>query len=50
MEEVPHIGLSLGRPDSSNLSILNHISQGAKIGDLIAILGTLDLVIPDIDR
>ena len=37
-------------PGFSNLSILNHISQGAKIGDLIAILGTLDLVIPDIDR
>ena len=37
-------------PGLSNLSILNKISQGAKIGDLIAILGTLDLVIPDIDR
>ena len=37
-------------PGFSNLSILDHISRGAKIGDLIAILGTLDLVIPDIDR
>lgn len=37
-------------PGFSNLSILNHMVKGAKIGDLIAAMGTLDLVIPDIDR
>jgi NADH-quinone oxidoreductase subunit D/NADH-quinone oxidoreductase subunit C/D len=37
-------------PGFSNLSTLDHISRGSKIGDLMAIMGTLDLVIPDIDR
>ncbi len=37
-------------PGFSNLSALNHMARGQKIGDLVAIMGTLDLVIPDIDR
>ncbi|RXK58468.1 NADH-quinone oxidoreductase subunit D [Lacibacter luteus] len=37
-------------PGFSNLSILNRMAKGGKIGDLIAAMGTLDLVIPDIDR
>lgn len=37
-------------PGFSNLSVLNHIAKGSKIGDLVAMMGTLDLVIPDIDR
>jgi NADH-quinone oxidoreductase subunit D/NADH-quinone oxidoreductase subunit C/D len=37
-------------PGFSNLSVLDHIVRGSKIGDLIAMMGTLDLVIPDIDR
>ncbi len=37
-------------PGFSNLSALNHMVKGGKIGDLIAAMGTLDLVIPDIDR
>lgn len=37
-------------PGFSNLSAIDHISRGSKIGDLMAIMGTLDLVIPDIDR
>ena len=37
-------------PGFSNLSILDHMIRGGKIGDLIAAMGTLDLVIPDIDR
>ena len=37
-------------PGFSNLSLLNHISVGGKIGDLVATMATLDLVIPDIDR
>jgi NADH-quinone oxidoreductase subunit D len=37
-------------PGFSNLSALNHMAKGNKIGDLVAIMGTIDLVIPDIDR
>ncbi|WP_228850298.1 NADH-quinone oxidoreductase subunit D [Aegicerativicinus sediminis] len=37
-------------PGFSNLSVLNHIAVGSKIADLVAIMATLDLVIPDIDR
>jgi NADH-quinone oxidoreductase subunit D/NADH-quinone oxidoreductase subunit C/D len=37
-------------PGFSNLSVLDNIARGGKIGDLIAMMGTLDLVIPDIDR
>jgi NADH-quinone oxidoreductase subunit D len=37
-------------PGFSNLCVLDHIARGGKIGDLIAMMGTLDLVIPDIDR
>ena len=37
-------------PGFSNLSALDHLSRGQKIADMIAILGSLDLVIPDIDR
>jgi len=37
-------------PGFSNLSALDHMASGAKIGDLMATMGTLDLVIPDIDR
>ena len=37
-------------PGFSNLSVLEHIAKGSILGDLIAMMGTLDLVIPDIDR
>ena len=37
-------------PNFSNLSVLNQISKGFKIADLVAIGGSLDLIIPDIDR
>jgi len=37
-------------PGFSNLSALDHMTRGHKIGDLVAIMGTLDLVIPDLDR
>lgn len=37
-------------PGFSNLSVLNKIATGSKLGDLVAMMGTLDLVIPDIDR
>jgi len=37
-------------PSFSNLSVLDHISRGCKIADLVAIGASMDYVIPDIDR
>ena len=37
-------------PGLSNLSLLNHITVGGKIGDLVASMATIDIVVPDIDR
>lgn len=37
-------------PGFSNLCVLDHMVRNHKIGDLVAAMGTLDLVIPDIDR
>jgi NADH-quinone oxidoreductase subunit D len=37
-------------PNFANLSVLNHLVKGFKIADLISIFGSLDYVIPDIDR
>ncbi len=37
-------------PNFSNLFVLDTIAKGSLIADLIAISGSLDLVIPDIDR
>jgi len=34
----------------SNLFALNNMAKGHKIADLVAIMSTLDLIIPDIDR
>lgn len=37
-------------PNFSNLSAIPYIAKGYKIGDLVAIMATVDLVIPDVDR
>ncbi len=37
-------------PNFSNLFVINKLASGGKIADLVAISGSLDLVIPDIDR
>jgi len=37
-------------PNYCNLGAVHHLSKGFKIADLIAIGGSLDLVIPDMDR
>jgi NADH-quinone oxidoreductase subunit D len=37
-------------PNFVNLGVLNHIAKNFKIADLVAIAGSLDFVIPDIDR
>jgi NADH-quinone oxidoreductase subunit D len=42
--------LKFRSPGFSNLFVLNNIAKGHKIADLVAIMSTLDLIIPDIDR
>jgi len=42
--------LKFRSPNFTNLWALNVISKGFKIADLVAIGGSLDLIIPDIDR
>ena len=37
-------------PSFGNLFAINHIAKGWKIADLVAIMATFDLIIPDIDR
>jgi len=42
--------LSIRAPTFINLAALNEISRGCKMADLFAILGSLDLVMGDVDR
>ncbi|EFI33895.1 NADH dehydrogenase (quinone) [Desulfonatronospira thiodismutans ASO3-1] len=42
--------LKLRAPGFSNLSLFSEVAQGTLISDAIAILASLDLVIPEIDR
>ena len=37
-------------PGFSNLFVLDHMVKGYKIADLVAMMSTIDLVVPDIDR
>lgn len=47
--DVPY-RLKIRTPSFCNLSILPEIGQGMLLADVVATLGTLDLVIPEIDR
>lgn len=42
--------LSIRAPTFINLAALNHIAEGTRFADLFSILGTLDLVMADVDR
>ncbi len=42
--------VKLRSPGYSNLSLLGELAQGVLLADVVAILGSLDLVIPEIDR
>ena len=42
--------LKLRSPTFSNLSLFEEVSQGLILADALALLGSLDLVIPEIDR
>ncbi|PKL90578.1 MAG: NADH-quinone oxidoreductase subunit NuoD [Candidatus Goldiibacteriota bacterium HGW-Goldbacteria-1] len=42
--------MKLRQPSFSNLSVIKEISVGHKIADLVAIMGSLDIIIPEIDR
>jgi len=42
--------IKLRTPSFSNLSLFEEVSQGMMLPDALALMGSLDLVIPDIDR
>ncbi|SDB37941.1 NADH dehydrogenase subunit D [Desulfonatronum thiosulfatophilum] len=42
--------LKLRSPSFSNLSLLSEVAEGSLISDAVSTLGSLDLVIPEIDR
>ena len=42
--------LKMRKPSFSNFSALPEILRGLKIADLVAVMGSLDLVVPEIDR
>ena len=42
--------LKFRSPSFSNLFVLDHIARGYKIADLVAMMSTIDLVLPDVDR
>ena len=42
--------LKIRSPSFSNLSLLGELARGVLLADLVAIMGSLDLVIPEIDR
>jgi len=48
-EKTPH-RVKFRSPNFCNLSALPEMVKGTKIADIVAIMGSLDLVIPDIDR
>ena len=48
-KEIPY-RVKLRTPCLSNLSLFGEVSQGMLLADALAVMGSLDLVIPDIDR
>jgi NADH-quinone oxidoreductase subunit D len=48
-KEIPY-RVKLRTPSLSNLSLFEEASQGMMLPDALALMGSLDLVIPDIDR
>ena len=48
-KDIPY-RLKLRTPCFSNLSLFEEASKGMMLPDALAMLGSLDLVIPDIDR
>ncbi len=48
-KEIPY-RVKLRSPSLSNLSLFEKVSRGMMLADALALLGSLDLVIPDIDR
>ncbi|MDQ3045661.1 MAG: NADH-quinone oxidoreductase subunit D, partial [Chloroflexota bacterium] len=37
-------------PDFVNLAVLPHIAQGAMLADVVALIGTIDIVLGSVDR
>ena len=39
-----------GRPGLGSLSVLPHMAQGAMLADVVALIGTIDIVLGSVDR
>ena len=37
-------------PDFVNLGVLPHVAQGAMLADVVALIGTIDIVLGSVDR
>ena len=37
-------------PDFVNLAVLPHMAQGAMLADMVALIGTIDIVLGSVDR
>jgi NADH-quinone oxidoreductase subunit D len=48
-KEIPY-RLKLRTPSFANLTLFEEATEGMMLPDAIALMGSLDLVIPDIDR
>ena len=42
--------LRLRTPDFVNLGVLPHMAQGAMLADMVALIGTIDIVLGSVDR
>ena len=42
--------LRIRSPDFVNLSVLPHMAQGAMLADVVALIGTIDIVLGSVDR
>jgi NADH-quinone oxidoreductase subunit D len=47
--DVPY-RMKIRPPSYSNLSMLKELARGILLSDLVAVMGSFDLVIPEIDR
>ncbi len=47
--DVPY-KLKVRTPSYCNLSLLEELCEGLLLADLVSVMGSLDLVIPEIDR
>ena len=49
-DDVTHWRWKIRAADFNNLQILPHILTGAKVADIMAILGSIDVIMGSVDR